>query len=133
MEIGLDLVGCIIIDDDKNIQNLLSEILELQGISVKGVGNNGQEAVDIFEKQKPDIVFLDVRMPKMNGIEALKKIKQIDPNAKVIMVTADSSKNIKKELLSEGASTVIFKPFKIETIQKALDQTVVPTPPHNKS
>lgn len=124
MEIGIKLVGCIIIDDDKNIQNLLSEILEVQGVATKGIGSNGQEAVELFEERKPDIVFLDVRMPKMNGIDALKKIKQIDSNAKVIMITADSSKNIEKILLNEGAITVIFKPFKIETIQKALDLAV---------
>ena len=116
--------SCIVIDDDKNIQELLSEILELQGFLVKGTGNNGQEAVNLYEEKRPDIVFMDVRMPKINGIDALKKIKQIDSNAKIIMITADASKNLEKTLLDAGAKTVIFKPFTIETIHSAVNYTI---------
>jgi len=112
---------CIIVDDDKNIRELLSEILQLQGYSVNGTAKDGIEGVRLFDKQRPDIVFLDVRMPNMNGIDALKEIRKVSVHAKVIMITADSS-NIKKTLLDSGADYVIFKPFKLETIQNALDQ-----------
>jgi len=118
--------SCIVIDDDKNIQELLSEILELQGFSVKGAGSNGQEAVNLFEEKVPDIVFMDVRMPKMNGIDALKKIRQMDPNAKVVMITADSSRNLEKTLLDAGAKVVIFKPFTIEPIHSVVNNVLTP-------
>ncbi|MDX1595766.1 MAG: response regulator [Nitrosopumilaceae archaeon] len=115
---------CIIIDDDEGIREMLSEILELQGFAVKGTASNGYDGIKIFEEEQPEIVFLDVRMPKMNGIEVLKKIRQKSSNAKVIMITADSSSNIEKTLFEAGANTVIFKPFKIETIQNAVMEAI---------
>ncbi len=98
----------------------------MQGYSVNGTAKDGKEGVRLFDKQRPDIVFLDVRMPKMNGIDALKEIRKSSAHAKVIMITADSS-NIKKTLLDSGADSVIFKPFSVETIQNTLGQITATT------
>ena len=72
---------------------------------------NGQECVELFEKHTPDITFLDVTMPIMSGFEALEKIKAINSNATVIMVTADRQKITKEKLEKSGAKSVINKPI----------------------
>ncbi len=71
---------------------------------------DGLEAVEAFKNEKPDIVFMDLTMPNMNGMEALKEIKKMDSNAIVVMSTADRQKETKKELIENGAMDVLHKP-----------------------
>lgn len=71
---------------------------------------DGEEAIELFKKESPDIVFMDLTMPKMNGKDALTEIKKIASDIDVIMVTADRQKETKKELLEAGASNVLNKP-----------------------
>lgn len=106
----------IIVDDNIDITGVFADIFELTGNKVVGIGHNGEDAVELFLKHKPDFIFIDVMMPVMNGIDALKAIKENDPNAKVIMVTADNSTNTIKELEKLNATSIIFKPFKIEDV-----------------
>jgi two-component system, chemotaxis family, chemotaxis protein CheY len=71
---------------------------------------DGLEAVEVFKKERPDVVFMDLTMPNMNGEEALKEIKKIDANVIVVMITADRQKETKKELVANGAMNVLHKP-----------------------
>lgn len=112
----------IIVDDNIDITEVFVDIFEAIGNKVVGVGHNGKNAVELFLKHKPDFIFIDVMMPVMNGIDALKAIKENDPNAKVVMVTADSSTDTIKELEKLDVTAIIFKPFKIEDIINVIEK-----------
>jgi len=111
----------IIVDDEPRITQLYSELLELQNLKILGIGQNGNDAIRLFKEYSPDLVFLDVHMLDFSGVEALKEIKKISPTAKVIMVTADLSKDLEKLLRDSGATAVIFKPFDMQKIIQLLE------------
>ncbi len=106
----------VIVDDNEDITSVISDILEIGGFNVVGIGHNGKEAVSLYREHKPDFIFLDVMMPIMNGIQALKEIKDENSKANVIMVTADDGTGVIQELKKLNATAIIIKPFKIETI-----------------
>jgi len=106
----------VIVDDNEDITNVMSDILDIGGFNIVGIGHDGKEAVSLYRKHKPDFIFLDVRMPIMNGIQALKEIKDENSNANVIIITADDGTGIIQELKKLNATAIIVKPFKIETI-----------------
>ena len=109
-------ITTIIIDDDPGILTVFTEYLKLHGIVTLGIGSDGKSAVELYQKTKPSVVFLDVMMPDYDGFYGLEKIKQFDPNARVIMVTADSTQETHDRLVSLGVSMIIHKPFEIEEI-----------------
>ena len=115
-------ITAIIIDDDKGITDVFEEYLQIHGITTLGVGHDGNSAVELYQKTKPDVVFLDVMMPIYDGLYGLEKIKQFDPNARVIMVTADLTQQTNDRLMSLGADMIIHKPFEIEEILVALNR-----------
>lgn len=117
-------VSCIVIDDDVSTADVFSEYLSIKGIDVLAVGYDAQSAVHLFVKKRPDIVFLDVMMDPLDGLYALEKIRSIDPNAKVIMVTADLRQDTDEKLHHLGASAIVFKPFEISEIMDAVDTLV---------
>ena len=110
------MVTSIIVDDDFDTVEVFSEYLELNDIHVVGKGYNGKEAVDLYQKLKPDVVFLDVLMPKYDGFYALKKIRQLDHDAKIIMVTASLTSQTSDQLKDLNASAIIYKPYDINNI-----------------
>lgn len=108
----------IVIDDDSSITELFSEILKLQGMNVLAIGNNGIDAIHLFKEFSPDLIFMDVNMPKLNGIEALIEIKKISLQSKIIIVTSDTSAKLRQKLETIGANAIIYKPFDMEGIQQ---------------
>ena len=116
-------ISAIVVDDSERIQQLLCTILELLDIKILGKAYNGLEAVEIYLKFKPCVVFLDMLMPKYDGIYALKKIKKIDPNAKIIVITADARIEIRKVVNKLGA-TIMYKPFEFDDIKKAVSKVM---------
>jgi len=115
------LTTAIIVDDEPHITQLYSELLELQNLKILGIGQNGNDAIRLFKEYKPDIVFLDVHMPDLNGVQALKEIKKNSPNANVIMITADLSEDLEELLQYNGATAIIFKPLKIQKVMQVLE------------
>lgn len=109
-------ITAIIIDDDKDITIVFAEYLKLYGIATIGIGHDGKSAVELYQKTKPSVIFLDVMMPDYDGFYGLAKIKQFDPNARIIMVTADLTQETHDRLVSLGANMIIHKPFEIEEI-----------------
>jgi len=81
---------------------------------------DGKQAVDMYVKHKPDLVFLDVVMPDQNGIECLKRIKEVDPVAKVVMLSSSGTKQILKDALAAGAADFVQKPWTGEVISGIL-------------
>ncbi|NOZ92694.1 MAG: sigma-54-dependent Fis family transcriptional regulator [Dictyoglomi bacterium] len=104
----------LIADDEDSVRLLLKEILEEEAFVIEA--RNGGEAIDIARINKPHVVFLDIRMPGIDGMEALKKIKKLLPNTPVIMLTAYGDANHTITAMKEGAFEYIVKPFDIEDI-----------------
>lgn len=123
------LIKVIVVDDDVDTVEVFCEYLEIKDISVLGRGYSGKTAVDLYESLRPDIVLLDVMMPEYDGFYGLKNIKQINPEAKVIMVTADLTYDTEKQLKALNASAIIYKPYEIDsvidTIKKVYNGTVL--------
>jgi two-component system, chemotaxis family, chemotaxis protein CheY len=109
----------IVVDDDHPTVELLSEFLEIKGMKVIGNGHDGKEAAEMYKKLRPDFVFLDIMMPYFNGFYALEKIRSVNPNAKVIMITADLTKET-GEKLDELKVPYIYKPYEFEEITKVI-------------
>ncbi len=110
----------LIVDDSRTSRRILKDILESAGFKVAGEAINGKEGVAYYVKFKPDIVTMDITMPEMDGIEALRQIKRENPDAKVIMITAAGQKDKMMEAVKLGAAEFISKPFVEETVLEAL-------------
>ena len=116
------LTSVIVVDDDQDTVEVFCEYLNIKGLDVIGKGYNGNEAVELYEKLKPDILLCDVMMPQYDGFYALKKIRSIDPNAKVIMVTADMTTDTEEKLKELKATALVYKPYEIDGIIKTIDK-----------
>jgi two-component system chemotaxis response regulator CheY len=116
--------GVLIVDDSHFMRNLLTQILEGE-FDILGEASNGAEAVKMYKEHEPDIVMMDVVMPKCNGIKATAAIKKLDPNARVIMCTSVGQREKMKLAVKAGADGYVTKPFEEESVMKAL-QDVVP-------
>ncbi|RLI75831.1 two-component system response regulator [Archaeoglobales archaeon] len=114
----------LIVDDTAFMRKLLRNILFSGGFDIVGEAENGKQAVELYKQHKPDLVTMDIVMPEMNGIEALKQIKSIDPQAKVVMCTAVGQEQMVKAAIKLGAKGYIIKPFQapkvIEEVKKVL-------------
>lgn len=106
----------IVIDDDHDMVDVLCDILEILQIKVVGRGYDGMEAVELYQKLKPELVILDLMMPHYDGIYALEKIREIDADAKVMVVTADSTSATDEKLKRLKPTVVVYKPADTETI-----------------
>jgi CheY-like chemotaxis protein len=115
------MVRVIVIDDDVDTVAVFSEYLEIKGVEVIGRGYGGREAVELYEKLAPDIVLLDIMMPEYDGFYALTMIKKMDPNAKVIMVTADLTYDVEK-LRDLGISDLVYKPYDIDKVIQTIQR-----------
>ncbi|MGY5148797.1 MAG: response regulator [Candidatus Nitrosopumilus sp. bin_68KS] len=111
----------IIADDTQSNSDVFCEFLLLNNIEVVGIGRNGLEAVQLFEKHSPDVALVDLAMPSYDGYFALKNMLAINNNAKVIIVTALQDKKNKKKLLEMGALRVLHKPFELNKIVKIIN------------
>ena len=115
----------LICDDAAFMRMMIKDILTKNGYEVVGEAANGAEGVEKYGQLKPDLVMMDITMPEMNGIDALKKIKDSDSNANVIMCSAMGQQAMVIESIQAGAKDFIVKPFQvervIEAVQKAID------------
>lgn len=115
----MSMVSCIVIDDHQEIVDLFCDLLDAINVSVLATGNNGEDAVTLYEKYKPDIVFTDLQMPDYDGFYAIENIKEKNPTAKIIVVTGDS--NAKNSVLLNALGIpVINKPFDMHTIKQSM-------------
>ena len=110
------LTSVIVVDDDNTLVKVFEQYLKLNNINVLGQCYDGKEAVTLYEKLKPDVVLLDIMMPHHDGFYALEKIKEIDPDAKVIAVTADLTDDTEKKLQNLKVSGIIYKPYDMKDI-----------------
>ncbi len=113
-----------IADDAAFMRAVLKDILTSAGYEIVAEATNGSEAVDYYQQHKPDIVTMDITMPKMDGLEALKKIKALDPAAKVVMCTAMGQQAMVIESIQAGAKDFIVKPFQPQRVLEALKKVL---------
>ena len=112
----------LIVDDSRAARRILKDILERHGHTIVGEAVNGKEGYELYQSTNPDIVTMDITMPVMDGIDSLKLIMRLNPEAKVIMVTAAGQKQKMLEALKDGASEYIAKPLDEEAIIKTVDE-----------
>lgn len=109
-----------IADDSDAIRMVLRDILDIGHHQLVAEATNGFETVEKFDEIKPDLLLLDVAMPKKDGISALKEILAKNPNAKIIMITASDNVNTMTECVNTGAAAYLLKPFNFEDVLTAI-------------
>ncbi len=112
----------LIADDAAFMRMSLKSMLERNGYEIVGEAENGAIAILKYKELKPDIVTLDITMPVLDGIEALKQIKAFDQSATIIMISAMGQESIVREAVVAGAVGFIIKPFNEETVVKAFSK-----------
>lgn len=118
------MTSVIVIDDNEDIVYSMSELLELYGIDVIGKAYDGLEGARLFDQLRPDAVLLDLMMPKYDGLFALKKIREIDPESIVLIVTGGSCDQINDEMDSLNPTKIMFKPIDMNNlVEILLDET----------
>ena len=113
-----------ICDDAAFMRMMIKDILTKNGYEIAAEAENGQKAVEKYPEAKPDLVLMDITMPEMDGIEALKKIKALDPGAKIIMCSAMGQQAMVIEAIQAGAKDFIVKPFQAERVLEAVKKVV---------
>lgn len=114
----------LIVDDAAFMRMMLKDILTKNNFEVVGEAENGKVAMVSYQKFKPDIVTMDITMPEMNGIDAVKAIKTIDTGAKIVMVSAMGQQPMVIEAIQAGATDFIVKPFQPDRVVEALNKAL---------
>jgi DNA-binding NtrC family response regulator len=118
----------LVVDDLRSIRLTLGGILEDEGFDVV-LAENGYQAIEAAKHTPFDLIFIDIKMPGINGVQTFREIKKINPGAVVIMMTAYSAEDFVKEVLEEGAYAVVYKPFDVDKIVSiigsALQKTLI--------
>jgi|SRR5690625_899903 len=114
----------LIVDDAAFMRMMIKDILEKNGYTVAGEAENGIVAVEKYKELNPDIVTLDITMPEMDGITALKEIKAFDPNAVVVMCSAMGQQAMVIDAIQAGAKDFIVKPFQAERVIEAISKAI---------
>jgi len=123
----------LIVDDALFMRNLIGDVVSKAGFEVCGEGSNAVEGVELYKKLKPDLLTLDIVMPKMeevDGITAVKQIVSLDPSARIIVVSALAEKKLIRQALAYGAKEFIIKPFTSDkllmVVKKVLSEEFIP-------
>ncbi len=116
----------LVADDASFMRQMIREIVEMEGHEVIAEASDGIEAIDQFKNHHPDVVTMDIVMPRRSGIDAVKAILEFDPTARVVMCSALGQETLVTEALQAGARDFIVKPFKpdsvVNTLKKVLEK-----------
>ncbi len=118
------MASVLIVDDAAFMRMMIKDILSKNGFTIAGEAENGIEAVEKFKELSPDLVTMDITMPDKDGIQALKEIKQIDGDAKVIMCSAMGQQAMVIEAIQSGAKDFIVKPFQADRVIEAINKVI---------
>ena len=114
----------LIVDDTAFMRIMLRDIFSKNGYEVVGEAENGQVGVSKYRELSPDVVTMDITMPEMDGLEALKEIKSLDPKATVVMCSAMGQQSMVVEAIQNGAKDFIVKPFQPERVLQAVEKAL---------
>jgi two-component system, chemotaxis family, chemotaxis protein CheY len=110
----------LVVDDNAFMRNNLKNVLKTAGFEVVAEASDGIEAVTAYKSATPDLVTMDITMPNMDGVQALKELKSIDPAARVVMVSAMGQEALVVEAITSGASDFVVKPFEADRVVEAV-------------
>lgn len=114
----------LIVDDAAFMRMMIKDILTKNGFTVAGEAENGIRAVEKYKEIQPDLVIMDITMPEMDGISALKEIRKIDPHANVIMCSAMGQQAMVIDSIQAGAKDFIVKPFQPDRVLEAVNKVI---------
>ena len=114
----------LVVDDAAFMRMMIKDILTKNGYEVVGEAADGAQAIEKFKESNPDLITMDITMPEMDGITALKEIKKIDPGAKVIMCSAMGQQAMVIDAIQAGAKDFIVKPFQADRVIEAIKKTL---------
>ena len=118
------LVRVIIIDDDGDTRNLVSALLQAEGCEILGEAVNGVEGLELFKNTRPDLVFLDVKMPEMDGLATLREIIKVDAKARVVMLTGLDNEMLSDDAYLAGARSYIRKDTELEILRARIGEEI---------
>lgn len=110
----------IIIDDDADTIEIFEEYLKLENVPVLAKGYDGRQAAELYSQFRPDVVLLDIMMPEYDGFYAIEKIREMDPDSKFVILTADITEGTKARLERLNSAAVLYKPYDIDEIIKII-------------
>lgn len=115
----------LVVDDNAFMRNNIKNVLTGAGFDVVAEASDGVEAISMYQSSGPDLVTLDITMPNMDGVQALKELRSIDPAAKIIMVSAMGQEALVVEAITAGAADFVVKPFQPERVVDAINKALV--------
>ena len=116
--------GILIVDDASFMRMMIKDILTKNGFNVAGEAENGVKAVEKYKELNPDLVIMDITMPEMDGIQAVREIKKINNDAKIIMCSAMGQQAMVIEAIQAGAKDFIVKPFRSDRVVEAVKKVL---------
>ena len=114
----------LIVDDAAFMRMMIKDILTKNGYEVVAEAANGVQAVELYKTHQPDLVTMDITMPEMDGIEAVKQIKAVNPGAKIVMCSAMGQQSMVMDAIKAGANDFIVKPFQAERVLEAINKVL---------
>ncbi|MHB8918750.1 MAG: response regulator [Desulfocucumaceae bacterium] len=114
----------LIVDDAAFMRMMIKNILVKNGYDVIGEAENGRQAVSLYMEGKPDLVTMDITMPEMDGLEAVKAIRSTDPSANIIMCSAMGQQSMVMDAIQAGAKDFIVKPFQQDRLLQAVERAL---------
>jgi two-component system chemotaxis response regulator CheY len=115
----------LVVDDNAFMRNNIKNVLTGAGFDVVAEASDGIEAISMYQSSGPDLVTLDITMPNMDGVQALKELRSLDPAAKIIMVSAMGQEALVVEAITAGAADFVVKPFQPERVVDAINKALV--------
>lgn len=112
----------LIVDDSMIMRHMITKFLNNSDIEIVGTAHDGEEALKMFEESRPELVTMDITMPKMDGLTCMEKMLGIQPETKIVVITAIMSKETRQEALDKGAVGYLTKPFKGDDLMRALGE-----------
>ena len=110
------MIRVIVIDDEPDVSEVLCEFLKIKGIEVVGRGNNGKDAFELYKKFQPDIVMMDLVMPKYDGFYGIEKIRDYDPKSKIMIISASLTSSYVRRLLEVNVDCISLKPYDLSDV-----------------
>ena len=114
----------LIADDSSSIRLVLNDILSMSSHQIVGESENGEEAVSMFFKYNPDLLLLDLAMPKKDGLTVVTEIRKETPDAKIILITASDKEEAIKSCMEAGAMAYVSKPFDFKKVLEVIDKVL---------
>lgn len=118
-----DYMRILIVDDRKEMLEVIEEVVKMRGDKVVAKASTGEQAVEMYEQAKPDLVLMDILLPDISGAEATKKIMEKDSTAKILAISAFNKERLEKDCLEAGCKAFLAKPFSIQELYDAMEQT----------